>query len=233
MATKKKRVRRIEIPPMRRGAALVKIEGLSDLIMHAWSEKIKNEMAEGMAGGSVKTVRKPRVYEQEFEACKYKDAKGRDCLLAAALKKSIVNAARNLDGVNMTDLRQQVFIRGERIPIVYEECVMRRDPVRVGQGKPDLRYRPAYRGWSAEFEVEWDPKLNINQVLYMINLAGFSVGIHEWRPERNGEFGRFQLVEAGATGRKSDEVDEEICVEDLSPPGKASSAPKKPRKKAA
>lgn len=196
----KKQREEIVLPIPKRGAAQVTVRGLSDLIVHAWSEKAIKEMQDKHAK-EAKKAREKRVPEDEFEAAKYKDAQGRDCVLSTAIKHAIVGAARNLDDVKMTDLRQQIFVRGERIPIVYETCEMRCDPVTVGNGT-DLRYRPGYKNWSLTFEIEWDAgKLEANQVLHLLQIAGFSVGIHEWRPERSGDFGRFELVEAvGAAG---------------------------------
>lgn len=200
MATQKQKAAMIYIPPLKRGAVRVTVRGMSDLIVSRWSEKAKTEMAETQSKAAKKAKEK-RNPEKEFEAAKYKDAEGRDCILAVAIKKAIVNAARNLDNVKMTELRQQIFVRGERVPIVYEKCVMREDMVRLKNGNPDLRYRPSYQGWSATFEVEWDAgKLEINQVLHFLQIAGFSVGIHEWRPERSGDFGRFELLEAESVG---------------------------------
>lgn len=192
--------RTILIPPLKRGAARVTIRGISDLIMHAWDSKTIKEMEEKHAKAAKKAKDK-RDPEAEFEAAKYKDEKGRDCLLSAAIKHAIVGAARNLDEVKMSELKQQIFVRGERIPIVYEEIEMRRDPVRIGMGKPDIRYRPGYKNWSATFDIEWDAgKLEVNQVLHLLQVAGFSVGIHEWRPSKGGDFGRFELLEATTVG---------------------------------
>ena len=193
MTTKNEKV--IVIPAVMRGAARVTVRGLSDLIVHKWSDKAEEEIRYKQAKGA-KKAREKRDPRAEFEDCKYLDKQGRDCLLGAAIKGSIVGVARNLDKVKMTDLRQQVFVREDLIPIAYESCEMRCDPVTVGNGK-DLRYRPCYRNWSATFVIEWDAgKLEVNQVLHLLQLAGYSVGIHEWRPERSGNYGRFELTEA-------------------------------------
>lgn len=197
----------IQIPAIKLGVMRVTIQGLSDLIMHAWSQKAIQQMADNQQHNAV-APRGAKVPREDFESAKYFDADGRECLLACAIKKAIVAAARVDDTKKMTELRQSIFVRGERIPIEYEEVVMREDAVRVGKGGTDLRYRPMYRNWRATIEIEWlISQLSAEQVLNLLQIAGFSVGIHEWRPERNGEFGRFAPVSAETISAPASEPD--------------------------
>lgn len=203
------KTRMIEIPAIRLGVMRVEIKGRSDLIVHAWSEKAKNEMRVKQQK-KAKPAREAKDPAADFEASKYKDAQGRDCIKALALKSAMVSAARVTDGLKMTLLRNALFVRfnaeeAELIPLSYETCEMREDMVRVGMGTADLRYRAAYKNWSAVFEIEWQADvLEAEQVLYLLRLAGFSIGIHEWRPERDGDFGRFDLESAEAVSIPSD-----------------------------
>jgi hypothetical protein len=184
----------IEIPSLKMGVMRVKIRGKTDLIVHAWSDKAKGEMRDKQQGIAT-APRENKDPVAEFEAAKYKDTEGRDCIKALAIKCAIVSAARVDDKYKMTQLRQSIFVRGELLPIAYERCVMREDMVRLPGMKADLRYRPAYQNWTVSFEVEWaeGTVMNAQKLLYLVNLGGFSVGIHEWRPERDGDFGRFEL----------------------------------------
>lgn len=188
----KRTAKTIELPAIKLGVMRVTIRGTSDLIVHAWGKKAA-ELADKEQHKATE-ARGAKDPQADFEECKHKDEQGRDCTLAAALKKAIVATARVDDSKKMTEIRQSVFVRGEKIPLAYQECVMREDIVRLKNGSPTMRYRPMYKGWSATFEIEWLANvLSVEQVLHMIQLAGFSVGLHEWRPERNGEFGRFAL----------------------------------------
>ena len=204
-----KHARMIEIPSIRLGVMRVEIKGRSDLIVHAWSEKAKNEMRIKQQK-KAKPAKEAKDPNADFEASKYKDAAGRDCIKALAIKSAMVSAAGLTDGLKMTFLRKALFVRysaeeTELIPLSYETCEMREDMVRVGMGTADLRYRAAYKNWSAAFEVEWQADvLEPAQVLYLLRLAGFSIGIHEWRPERDGDFGRFDLASAEAVSIPSD-----------------------------
>lgn len=48
--------------------------------------------------------------------------------------------------------------------------------------------------WSVEITCEIDSKLlTIDDLVNLVNRAGFGVGIGEWRPEKSGEYGRFEV----------------------------------------
>jgi hypothetical protein len=182
----------VTVPPILRMAANVRLRGDS-LIMHRMSQEEKDKIRAKQTGQAT-APRAPKNPEAQFQAAKYLDSRGRDCLRGIAVKKAIVKAARNLDGVDMTQLRGWIFIQGDLIPIHYEECVMREDLVKIGMGKTDLRWRPEYLNWYADVKVEYLANvITASQVINLLQHAGFSVGIHEWRPERDGDHGRFEV----------------------------------------
>jgi len=63
-------------------------------------------------------------------------------------------------------------------------------PVKVGQARI-MRTRPIFAEWSAEIEVELDPQLvNADDVRLWVGVAGYEVGLMDWRPK----YGRFSVV---------------------------------------
>ena len=77
-----------------------------------------------------------------------------------------------------------------------ENVAMRRDVVRLaGIDKPaDLRYRGQIMNWNMEFVIKFNADvLDPAWVLNLLNTAGFACGLGEWRPERNGESGMFEV----------------------------------------
>ena len=70
---------------------------------------------------------------------------------------------------------------------------LRKDPVNVKTGK-DLRFRPEFRNWKAKLLVRFDAdRVTVDQVANLLNYGGQTVGVGEWRPEKNGTFGMFQV----------------------------------------
>jgi hypothetical protein len=192
---------KIKLPKIRIKRLRVRVVGRTPLIVHQWSEKAKTEMRDKQQGRA-KMKKPPKDPEAEFNGARYLDEKGRDCVRADFFKNAMVSGARFLDAsIKMTVIRGAVFIEGDLIPLEFEgdKPVMREDTVRVGQGTADLRYRPMYLGWACTLTVTYNSDVfTAEQVLNFLQVAGYGVGICEWRPECNGQFGRFDIEEAAA-----------------------------------
>jgi hypothetical protein len=161
--------------PTELGLMQVQIAGLSDLIVQAPRER-------GLSPA------------EEFERTRYKDEHGRDCLLAAAVKGALVEAAQ-LHGWQRAGFRIAVFVCGERIPLEYAECLLREDVVIVN-GRHVIWFRPAYRDWTATLALTYDiGRIAADELAALLHYAGDAIGIHEWRPARGGEYGRFAVRE--------------------------------------
>lgn len=211
----------IEIPALEIRALEITVEALTPLVVNRWSEKAKKWILDSHMG-KAKTKLPPKVPEDDFEAAKYLNAKGQDCINTLFFKKAIVAAARFAgNDVKMTVLRGSVFTRppkgvctgdprvstGSLVPLKFSSCEMREDMVRVGgalKGKPDVRFRPQYNDWSCTFVIEYNASmLTDEQIVNLIRLAGFSEGICEWRPSCDGDFGRFAIASVREAGVRS------------------------------
>jgi hypothetical protein len=55
-------------------------------------------------------------------------------------------------------------------------------------------HRGAFSKWSMEFMIRYNASvLSIEQVATLFMWAGFSVGIGEWRPEKGGTYGQYEV----------------------------------------
>jgi hypothetical protein len=58
-----------------------------------------------------------------------------------------------------------------------------------------MRHRPRWDQWGARFELEIDETmLSLDTVHQLLNEAGASFGIGDFRPEKRGPFGRFRVT---------------------------------------
>lgn len=189
---------KITIKKPARGRIIVRVDGLTSLIMHAFKNKevLREKPKKGQK-------RPPRNPEKEFQDSLYRmpDNSGY-AFPAVAFKGAMVAACREVE-LKMTEARQLFFVSGvegkELVRIIaHEEPIMREDVVRLAQGQADLRYRPEFPQWSAEIQIEYNAEMiDAEDIINLLDRAGWSVGIGEWRPERKGgnTFGRFEVKE--------------------------------------
>lgn len=186
----------IHIPRIERETLVVPILGITPLIVHRFSEKAKRQMLDAMQGR--KSPKQAKDPEAEYEAAFYRLDDGRPGMVVGAFKQATVGGARFYHAVKMTEVKSFLWFLGElgndgRMMVAIEgDPVMREDVVRVNRGGSDLRYRPQFTSWSTSLTVAY-PKsaLSRESVLSLIDAGGMGVGVGEWRPEKDGEFGTY------------------------------------------
>lgn len=197
MVTKNKAAEVVKLKPLNIKSIQVNVVGITPLIQHQWSEKAKREMREKHAGRKTKD-RAARDGEQEASEATYRTESGEYGIPLTAIKSAMIAAAHKDIGIEKTLVKKSVFIRSDSglvLPMQCADPVVREDYVRIGQGSTDLRYRPQFDEWSLNLHIDYDADLlTVDDVVNLLNRAGFGVGIGEWRPEKGGEFGRFRVA---------------------------------------
>jgi hypothetical protein len=179
----------------------VPIVGTSPLIVHAFSQKARAIMLAAQQGS--RPPKENRNPEQDYEDAFYRLKDGAPGFPVIAFKGATVGAARFYGkSVTMTALKQYLFFRGEvgkdgrQLTRIYGEPRMREDVVRNSGGGTDLRYRPEFPEWSATLELTFvSSALSRSSVLSLIDAGGMGIGIGDWRPERDGDFGMYRVDE--------------------------------------
>lgn len=142
-----------------------------------------------------KKGREAKDPQRDFEDSIYHHPDGGYGFPSVAFKNAAVSACRFTDGTKMTVARGAFHVEGEFVKIEGAEPSPREDMVRVGMGTADIRYRAEFKGWKANVRLSYNKHaLSSAQIVNLFNLAGFGVGIGEWRPEKDGQFGRFHVA---------------------------------------
>jgi len=182
----------IDLPAMKIERLEITVIGDSPLITHKWSEKAKKAMLDKQMGKATQK-KAPKDPEQDFADAIHRDADGDYAFPTIGFKAAAVTACTSLDMTKVA-ARQTFHVDGEFVKIMGGDPIMREDMVRVGQGTADLRYRPEYTNWYATLKVTYNSSvMSAEQVINIFNVAGFGVGVGEWRPEKNGSNGRFHV----------------------------------------
>lgn len=168
--------------------------GDSSLISHKWSEKAKKEMLDKQKGNP-KMKKAPKDPQRDYEESLYEHPDGGYGFPAVAFKSSAVGACRFADGIKMTEARGAFHVVGELAKIDGKPSI-REDMVRVGMGAADIRYRGEFKNWRTTLTVAYNADaLQPGEIINLFNLAGFGVGVGEWRPEKDGSYGRFHVAQ--------------------------------------
>lgn len=187
----------VSIPPIRIEQLYITLVGDSALISHKWSEKAKKEMRDKQMGAA-KTAKAPKDPDRDYRESLYEHPEGGYGFPCVAFKAAAVSACRFTDGLKMTGVRGAFHVDGE-LARIEGEPRKREDMVRVGMGTADIRYRGEF---PVENGVTWRTTLTVTynadaitpaQITNLFNLAGFGVGVGEWRPEKDGSYGRFHV----------------------------------------
>jgi hypothetical protein len=182
------------------------IRGTSPLIQNAFAQKSVEQMLSKHMGRPVEKAHK--VPRQVLEAACVRNEKGTICMSPVCFKSAMINAAST---VKSYDRKKKVLlisfaVEGLSIPITYEVPGLpassgyraRLDVVRTSgiQRTVDLRFRPEFPGWGAQLAISFEPDiLTAEGVTDLLDRAG-RVGVGEWRPEKRGTFGQWEIVRA-------------------------------------
>lgn len=206
----------VAITPLDIRKVQIRIVGDTPLIVHAWSEKAKKMMLDAQMGVT-KTKAKDKkdpfadfmdsmywITEKPSESTPEAFAKAVENgakwgFPVGAIKQAANSAAYRLKWVkNQMELRGSYFLKSDSgflgeikggIPEIRE------DMVRVGMGTADIRYRAEFKNWYMDFTLEYNASggMTLEQIINCINAGGYCCGLGEWRPEKDGDFGRFHV----------------------------------------
>ena len=70
----------------------------------------------------------------------------------------------------------------------------------TSSGTTSIAYRPEFLEWGARLRIRFNPNaISAEQIVNLVEIAGFAVGVGDWRPEKAGQHGMF-TVDRGAIG---------------------------------
>lgn len=218
----KKSAETIAIRPLDIKSAKIRIVGDTPLIVHAWDQKAAQMMLDAQQGKKIEKKEYRRPF-REFVNSLYwltdmPEDPGDDEGLEenyrkilpqskfgfriCAVKQAANSAAYRLGWVkNQMALRGAYFLHsdyGEMFEIEGSDPIERQDFVRIGTGSADLRYRAQFDEWAAVVTLEYNASSNLrlNDIINCLNAGGSTCGLGEWRPERDGDYGRFHVETA-------------------------------------
>ena len=200
----------ITIKPIEINTMTITIEGDSDLILNRMNKRTV-EMLTDQRKDKGKTIREANVWEDIITSMHWRDTlpnqydektlerllkENAPCISAFGLKKSFGQAVvRNeIDKYSTKfDASVNIVAPGNLIPISFAEHYVDEKLMSPKRGAPVLSRQNRFTGWKATFTVQYmdGGSYSAEQIVQVINLAGFGLGIGSGRTSG---YGRYHVV---------------------------------------
>ena len=213
MANKKEQV--IELKAVKVNRARITIEGTSDLILNKMNDVSAKKLID-QRKDKAKDTEKPNVWEEIITAMHWYDGKPTDfsekglvkalqenapCITAFGLKKSFgESVVRNEIDTYATKFHNAINVnaKGGLVPIKFAEHFVDEKLMSPKKGAPVLVHLNRFVGWSAQIDIDYtDNVYSLEQIVNIINLAGFGLGIGSGR---SSGFGRYRVTNVESIG---------------------------------
>jgi hypothetical protein len=197
----------IELKPIVPKTIIVTVQGDSDLILNKMNDVSTRQLTD-IRKDKAKSLEKPNEWEQiitamhwlngkpaEFSEDSLRDAleNNAPCVTAFGLKKSFEQAVvRNEIDKYSTKFAASVNILGVGdglVPVRFTEHHIDEKLMSPKRGAPILVHLNRFSGWSADISVSFiDNVFSEEQLINIINLAGFGIGIGSGRSSGYGRY---------------------------------------------
>lgn len=193
------------------------IRGTAPLVMHKFSEKVQQQMADtqklGTQMAAGKKVRAPKDFDAIYENAKHVSVDGWYGIPAGAFRNAAISACRTV-GYKMTHAKLAFFIMADGyesdsgtplVRITKGEPRKHTGYARNANGNPDIRVRPMWEpGWEAVVRIRFDSDMfSEDDVANLMMRVGMQVGLLEGRPDSKESagmgWGTFELVQGETT----------------------------------
>ena len=211
MAQKKEEI--IEFKPIEPRTVEITIQGDTDLILNKMNDVTTRQLTDARKD-KAKDLVKPNEWESVITAMHWLNGKPKKfsedvlkenldpsvnapCITAFGLKKSFGEAlTRNKISTYSTEFRATVNVLGQKdnlIPITFAEYHLDEKLMSPKKGAPVLVKLNRFSGWTATFRISFlENVYSLEQIVNVINLAGFGLGIGSGR---NSDYGRYHIVD--------------------------------------
>lgn len=206
-----KTVEVVEFKPIIPQERKITIVGDTDLILNKMNDVTTKALTDARKD-KAKDITKPNEWEEIITAVHWLNGKPSEfsqetlrenlnpevnapCITAFGLKKSFGEAlTRNKIATYSTEFRATINVLGEKdnlVPISFTEYHLDEKLMSPKKGAPVLVKLNRFSGWRATFTISYlDNVYSLDQIVNIINLAGFGIGIGSGR---SSDYGRYHV----------------------------------------
>jgi len=190
----KKNQTKVQLQELKKEKIIIHIVGSTPLLM----EKMDMDVVEryNLKKGKKLSTKDDKIEEEKYEAKKHFTDDGKIGFPSTGFLKGMVEVAPYIDGLDKKKVRGSVRILGDIIPIVYKKELT---DVKWGKTSgiskaPRKIVRPKFVDWSCKLEIVYNStNISAEQIINLVNWAGFQMGVGGFRPEHSGTFGQYEV----------------------------------------
>ena len=190
----KKSQTNIQIQELKKEKIVLDIIGITPLLM----EKMDMDVVEryNLKKGKKLSNKDEKLEEEKYDAKKHFTDDGKIGFPSVGFLKGMVGVAPYIDGMDMKKVRGSVRIIGDIIPILYKKEIK---DIKWGKTSgisksPRKIIRLKFTDWSCKLEIVYNStNISPEQIINLVNWAGFQIGIGGFRPEHSGTFGQYEI----------------------------------------
>lgn len=176
------------------------------LILNPFGRKAEEQLLASMQkkNPKLRTDKNPeREYKERLAEVTVDKKKGLYWISLLSFKNAMCRGAKPIDKLAMTDIRGGVFVEHDGItengkPAAYIKGTPSQLTCHVrNKQSADLRTRVLLTDWSYQLRFSVDTSMvSVDQAIAALVNAGVGCGVGDWRPEKNGVHGRWEVVGA-------------------------------------
>lgn len=193
----------LQIKAIETGKMTVRLVGVSPLIFNAMSEKARHTLL--LPSGRMSAVEKETnqkhdpltEYRGSIYAYRTDDNPTRLMFPCGGFKKGMMTAALDSPGAKKAVIGRLLWIESRDVPIYgIPQLLMSITRSADMNRTPDVRTRAIVERWACILTISFvSPRLDTKQVLNLLQSAGLTCGIGDWRQEKgSGDFGRYRIA---------------------------------------
>jgi len=193
--TNKEETKEIKLSPIELSTIKVIVKGKS-LLMNRMNPETMEDMTRKQTGQTVEK-KKIRDLYKEVEMKKHFTSNGKIGFPACAFKSAMVEGAVYIDSLDKKRVKGSVQVLGDILPLKYKtEKINKATTYDSGINRsPRETWRPQYDDWSCELTIQFNKsQISASQIVELLKIAGFHIGIGSWSPQHSGNFGMFQVA---------------------------------------
>ena len=205
----KEKIEVLEIKEVRPQTITVHIVGDTDLVLNKMNNVTTRQLTDARKD-KAKKIETPNVWEEIITSIHWRDGDPADfseedmrdalinnapCLTVFGLKKSFGEAVTRL-GIDTYSTKFDASVNllgsGGLVPITFTEWKLDEKLLSPKKGAPVLVHLNRFSGWEADITLSYiDSVYSTEQLVNIINLAGFGIGIGSGR--RSCGYGRYHI----------------------------------------